>query len=69
MSWPYNYAMDPAKMNATLALMTPDEIKHALRFVEICELDGGTPPEEADEWRRRILAWQGFLGLEGRRDN
>jgi hypothetical protein len=47
--------------------MTPEEVHDALRFVEICERGGGTPPEEADEWRRRILAWQGFLGLEGGR--
>ena len=57
--------MDPAKMNATLALMTPDEVEDALRFVDICERGGGTPPKEADEWRRGILAWQGFLGLKG----
>ena len=54
-------------MNATLALLTPDEIEDALRFVEICERGGGTPPEEADEWRRRILVWQAFLGFEGSR--
>jgi hypothetical protein len=52
-------------MNTTLALLSPTEIEDALRFVEICERGGGTPPEEADEWRRRILAWQAFLGLEG----
>ena len=68
--------MDAAKMNAILALLTPDEIEDALRFVEICERGGGTPTEEADEWRRRVLAWQGFLGLDsttgtpdGRPDN
>jgi hypothetical protein len=59
--------MDSTKMNATLALMTPDEIEDALRFVEICERGGGASIEEADEWRRRILAWQAFLGLEGSR--
>ena len=55
--------MGPAEMNATLALLTPDEVDDALRFVEVCER-GGTPIEEADEWRRRILAWQAFLGVE-----
>ena len=59
--------MDTAKTNATLAMLTPDEIDDALRFVEICERGGGTPVEEADEWRRRILGWQAFLGLEGGR--
>ena len=54
-------------MNATLAPMTPGEVDDALRFVDICERGGGTPPEEADEWRRRILAWQAFLEVEGGR--
>jgi len=34
----------------------PEEVQDALRFVEICERGGGTPPEEADECRGRILA-------------
>ena len=59
--------MDPAKMNATLALLTPEEIEDALRFVEICERGGGTPPEETDGWRRRILAWPRFFEVEGSR--
>jgi hypothetical protein len=54
-------------MNATLALLTPDEINDVLRFVGICERGGGTPAEEADEWRRRILAWQRFFEVEGGR--
>ena len=52
MSWRYAPAMDAAKMNATLALMKPDEVEDAMRFFEICERGGGTPPEEADGWRR-----------------
>ncbi|RLA52831.1 MAG: hypothetical protein DRQ65_06610 [Gammaproteobacteria bacterium] len=59
--------MDADRMNAILALLTPDEIEDALFFVEICERGGGTPPEEADEWRRRILAWRAFLRLESNR--
>lgn len=57
------FHMSPEVMNATLALLTPDEIGNTLRFFEICER-GGTPPEEADEWRRRILAWQAFVELD-----
>ena len=64
----YHQPMSPAKMNATLSLLTPDEIDDALRFVEICERGGGTPSVEADEWRRRILAWRGFLGLDSTTD-
>ena len=45
-------------MNATLAMLTPDEIEDALRFVEICERGGGTSSEEAARghtrpWRSR----------------
>ena len=47
-------------MNATLAMLTPDEIEDASRFVEICERGGGTTSEEADEWRRRIMALIAF---------
>ena len=63
----YDHTMDAAKIDATLALMKPDEIEDALRFVDICERGGGTPPEEADEWRRRIVAWQRFLEAEDSR--
>ena len=61
----YNCPMDAAKMDALLAEIKPNEVEDALRFVEICERDGGTPAEEADEWRRRFLGWQAFLGLAG----
>ena len=53
MSWRYDRPVETAKMNATLALLAPDEIDDALRFVEICERGGGTLPEEAGERRRR----------------
>ena len=33
----------------------------------VAAMAGGTPSEEADEWRRRILAWHAFLWLEGNR--
>ena len=51
------------RCSALLALLTPDEIEDALRFVEICERGGGTSAEETDEWRRRILGWQAFLEI------
>jgi hypothetical protein len=45
--------------------MTPDELRDALWFVDVCERGGGTWPDEAAEWRRRIVAWQGFMKRGG----
>ena len=56
--------MNPSKIDATLAIMKPDEIREALRFVATWERYGGLDQAEADEWRRRILARKAFLGLE-----
>jgi len=50
--------MDPAKMENLIALMKPDQIRDALRAVDEYERWGGMSPEEADEWRRRILERQ-----------
>ena len=60
----YYHLMDPAEMNDILSEMTPDEIEDTLRFIEVCERGGGTPPEEAAEWRRRILAHSKYLKIE-----
>ena len=49
--------------DAILALMQPDEVPDALRFVAVLERGGRMGLEEADEWRRRILARQAFLEL------
>jgi hypothetical protein len=43
--------------SAALQFLTPDEIPHALRFVDFMELVGHVHAREADEWRRRIEAW------------
>ena len=57
----YPWGMD--KMDATLDLLTPEEIADSLRFVEVWEKAGHMSPEEANEWRTRIEAWQRFLNL------
>ena len=44
--------------------MTPPELRDALWFVDACERTGTMTAEDADEWRRRILARRAFLGLE-----
>lgn len=51
--------MDAQEMDALLAEMTPSELKYADRYIEFFE-SAGMPQDEADEWRRRILAWQRF---------
>jgi len=50
-------------MNAVLAEMTPGEVPEALWLVDLFEKTGMSP-QEADEWRRRIVAWQRFLALD-----
>jgi len=40
------------------------EIRGYLRFVAVCERNGNIDQAEVDEWRRRILARQRFLGLD-----
>ncbi len=55
--------MNPNRMNAVLAEMTPEETGEALWYVEVFE-KVGMSRQEADEWRRRIVAWQRFLALD-----
>jgi len=43
--------------------MTPAEIRDDLWLVGVIEDWGSMTQVEADEWRRRILARQRFLGL------
>jgi len=43
-----------------LALLTPDEIADALRFVDVWKKAGHMSHEEADEWRQKIEAWARF---------
>ena len=42
---------------------TLDEIREALRFVEVWERARHMSQAEADEWQRRIVARQAFLRL------
>ena len=58
-------SMDTSRINTLLAEMTPQEIHNALWYVAVFERAGMTQAE-ADEWRRRILAWQDYLGLDSR---
>lgn len=51
-------------MNQLFSLMTPEEIEDGLWFVDVCERNGNMDHAEADEWRRRIVARQEFLGLD-----
>ena len=56
--------MDPARMNALLAGMDPEEIREGLCLVNVFERAGGASPDEAAEWRRRVLAWLAYLDLD-----
>ncbi len=51
------------RIEALIEIMTPDEIQDGLRFVEVLERGGTMTPDEAAEWRRRILARRRFLEL------
>jgi len=48
----YRHRMDNS--SATLELLTPDELPHALRFIDVLERAGHMDAEEAGEWRWRI---------------
>ena len=54
--------MDAAGMDAILAYLRLDEIRDALWLIDLFER-WNMSPEEADEWRRRILAREPFLEL------
>ena len=55
--------MNTARIDATLSILTPEEIRDALWFIDLMERWTMSQPE-ADEWRRRIRARQAFLELE-----
>jgi len=60
--------MNTARIDATLATMTADEIADGLWIVSVCERFGTMDRAEADELRRRIEARQrspGRLGCSG----
>jgi hypothetical protein len=52
------------KMNAVLAEMTPDEMRNAPWFVTVFARSGRMTVLEADEWHRRIEAWNRYLCLD-----
>jgi len=54
--------VNPARVDASFATMKPADVRDALWMVSVFER-WNMPPEEAAEWRRRILARQRFLAL------
>ena len=62
----FSYGLKPThpwgmdKMDEILALLTPEEVTDALRFVEVWQKAGQMSPEEAEEWRRWIAGWERF---------
>ena len=48
------------RMDRILALLTPAQVQDALWMVDVFE-SWDMPAEEADEWRRRIVAWEGCV--------
>ena len=54
---------DPAKMAKIHDLLTADEIKDGLRFVEGLERGQHMDRDQAEEWRRRIVARKRFLEM------
>ena len=55
------------KYAAVLELMTPEEVGDALWFVDVMERPAPIDAEEAETWRRRIVAWRRFGLLLKRR--
>jgi hypothetical protein len=55
--------MNTARIERTLSILTPEEMRDALLFIDLCE-NRTMNTVEADEWRRRIRARQTFLELE-----
>ena len=58
--------MNTARIEKTLSILTPEEIRDALLFIDLCE-NKTMNTVEADEWRRRIKARQAFIELEPER--
>jgi hypothetical protein len=55
--------MDTTAMDEILAGMSPVEIWAALPFIDELEVERCVSPDEAAEWRRRILAWRSLMEL------
>ena len=52
--------MPHPKIDATLDVLTPEELADAPRFVEVWERAGYMSPIEAAAWRERIAIWRRF---------
>jgi hypothetical protein len=55
--------MNTARIERTLSILTPEEMRDALLFIDLCE-NKTMNTLEADEWRRRIQARRAFLDLQ-----
>ena len=53
--------MDLSQVEEYVARLTPEEIRDGLWLVGVFEDWGSMTTDEADEWRRRIVARQRFL--------
>ena len=60
----YPLRMDRKTIDATLASMKPEEIDDAIWMVGMFERWGSMDRAEADEWWRRIAAWQRLSTIE-----
>ena len=56
--------MDTQLIDAVISSMTPEEVRDGLRMVSLFERWGSMSQAEADEWRRRIAAWEQFLAMD-----
>ncbi len=59
----YTVYMDPTTMDRLLAELTADELAAASEYLHLFIRSSTMPPNEADEWCRRIVAWRQFVGL------
>ena len=56
----YTVYMDALTMDRLLAELTADELAAASEYLHLFARSGSMRPSEADEWRRRMLAWGAF---------
>ena len=54
--------MNTARMHEILSLLKPDEVRDALRLIDVFQR-WAMPVAETDEWRRRIVGRQRFVDL------
>ncbi len=55
--------MDRDRMRQILETLRAEEVEGVLTFIKLNERAVHTEAEDADEWRRRIGAWQRFMEL------